>query len=469
MRASRALLSKAPRAPPSAPAGAGRAALWLAGAGGAAAAWLCVSPSSRARVRGSGAYAWAARWLAMPLLRQLDAEDAHAAGVWAAGAGLAPLAAPAEAAELAGSLAGLRFGNPVCLAAGFDKQGSAVAGLFEAGFGGVEVGSVTPLPQPGSARPRMFRLAEDGAVINRFGFNSDGAVAVAERLAALRGGALRADGAPLLGVNLGKNKDGDAVADYVAGMRLLAPFADYVVVNVSSPNTAGLRALQHGNELRALLRAVRDARDDVFAGARVAAGAGDVTVPHGAGALALSPAASAAYRGALAARAAARAPPPPLLVKIAPDLTDGELRDIVAAARAARVDGLVVSNTTVARPPGLRSRHAAEVGGLSGAPLRAPATAALRKAYEAAAGALPLVGVGGVASADDAYEKIRNGASLVQLYSALAYHGPTLVADIKAGLAQRLRDDGFACVEDAVGVDTDVHRGRKKTGGRAAA
>lgn len=163
----------------------------------------------------------------------------------------------------------------------------------------------------------------------------------------------------------------------------------------------------------------------------------------------------------LAALLAARAPPPPLLVKIAPDLTDGELRDIVAAARAARVDGLVVSNTTVARPPGLRSGHAAEAGGLSGAPLRAPATAALRKAYEAAAGALPLVGVGGVASADDAYEKIRNGASLVQLYSALAYHGPTLVADIKAGLAQRLRDDGFACVEDAVGVDTDVRRGKK--------
>lgn len=336
----------------------------------------------------------------MPALQLLDAEAAHGAAIAAAAAGLAPVDGDGDAGapELAGVFCGLNFSNPVLLAAGFDKQGEVVLPLLTAGFGGVEVGSVTPLPQPGNARPRMFRLTEDRAVINRFGFNSDGAVAVGSRLATVSAPGIRG----LLGVNLGKNKDGDAAADYSAGMRLLSPFADYVVVNVSSPNTAGLRALQGASELRSLLRAVRTARDEVFGEAsvaRAATAAGSsaiaVTVPHGgvgAPPLALTPAASAAYYEAIAARRAARRPPPPLLVKIAPDLTDEDVLDIVAVARETGVDGLVVSNTTIARPEFLRSPHAKETGGLSGAPLLAPATAMLRKVYEASGGEIPLIG-----------------------------------------------------------------------------
>lgn len=273
------------------------------------------------------------------------------------------------------------------------------------GFGFVEVGTVTPRPQPGNPRPRVFRLAEDGGLINRLGFNSGGLDRLAARLQRRR-----RDGG-IVGVNIGKNRDSsDAAADYAEGVRRTAGLADYLVVNVSSPNTPGLRDLQARAVLEELLRTVLAARQQ--SGAR-----------------------------------------PPLLVKIAPDLGAEERADIAAAALAAGIDGIVVSNTTIARPPGLQSRSASEAGGLSGKPLLAPSTALLADIYRLTDGRLPLIGVGGVASAADAYAKIRAGASLVQLYTALVYEGPALLGQIKRGLAELVRRDGFAAVGEAVGAD----------------
>lgn len=408
---------------------------------------------------------------ALPALRSLDAEDAHALGVRAAAAGLAPHDARADCARrrarLGSRVAGLEFRSPVGLAAGFDKQAEAPDALLRAGFGAVEVGTVTPLPQPGNARPRMFRLPADGAVINRFGFNSDGARAVRARLVAhwlplvRRGmppGEPRARGAPagapprgLVGVNIGKNKDGDAAADYAAAARDLAPFADYLTVNVSSPNTAGLRALQGREQLRALIDAVRAARDALPWG-----------LPRAAAARAPAPARGLDGDGAsdvapdfAADLVAGRAAPPPIFVKIAPDLTPSEVDDIVAVALAGGVDALIVSNTTVSRagagasPPALL----AEAGGLSGAPLFAPSTALLRAVYARTRGRIALVGAGGVSSPAHALAKIKAGANLVQLYTALAYEGPTLVARINDGLEALLAAEGFENVADAVGAD----------------
>jgi dihydroorotate dehydrogenase len=277
------------------------------------------------------------------------------------------------------------------------------------GFGFAEIGSVTPRPQAGNPRPRLFRLVEDRAIINRMGFNNDGAERVAARLRN-RG---RLSGP--LGVNLGKNRDSaDAAADYASGVRELGRFADYLVVNVSSPNTPGLRALQSRAALASLLAAVK------------------------------------------AARAEACPVAPPLLVKIAPDLTEEDKRDIAAVAEEAGIDGLIVSNTTIARPATLKSPHRGEAGGLSGVPLFRPSTALLAEMFRLTGGRLPLVGVGGVASGADVYAKIRAGASLVQLYTALVYEGPGLVGRIKRELAALLRRDGFARIADAIGAD---HRG----------
>ena len=341
------------------------------------------------------------------LLRLLPPETAHRLTIRLLAA-LPPAWAGARRAEdplLATRVFGIDFPNPVGLAAGFDKSAEVFARMPALGFGFVEIGSVTPRPQGGSPRPRLFRLVEDRAIVNRMGFNNDGLAAVAARLSA------RQDGARgILGANLGKNKDSaDAAADYVAGARALAPLADYLVVNVSSPNTPGLRALQGRAPLVALLAAVRGALDAV--GART-----------------------------------------PLLLKIAPDLSEADRVDIAEVALDGRVDGLIVSNTTLARPPSLRSAAAAEAGGLSGRPLLAPSTAVLADMYRLTEGRLPLIGVGGIASAEDAYAKIRAGASLVQLYTALVYQGPGLIGRIKRGLAARLRIDGFARLADAVGT-----------------
>lgn len=307
---------------------------------------------------------------------------------------------------LATRLWGLSFASPVGIAAGFDKNAEVPRQAFDLGCGFVEVGGVTPKPQAGNPRPRLFRLETDRAVINRMGFNNEGLAVVAARLKAVHG---RLPGP--LGVNLGKNKDSqDAAADYAALAEGLAPVADFLVVNVSSPNTPGLRALQSLAPLRQIVTATRAARD----------------------------------------RSGAK---PALLLKVAPDLDKQSLRDIVALARGESLDGLVISNTTVGRPETLISPLRSETGGLSGAPLFAFSTDVLREAYALSEGKLTFIGVGGVASGADAYAKIRAGASLVQLYSALVYGGPGLIGRITRDLAALLKRDGLTSVSQAVGLD----------------
>lgn len=302
--------------------------------------------------------------------------------------------------SLATSVAGVRFPSPVGLAAGFDKHGEVFAAMLGLGFGFVEVGTITPRPQPGNPRPRVFRLAEDAAVINRFGFNSHGQKDALPRLAA------RNRAAGVVGINIGANKDSpDRIADYAQGVRLMSPHADYLTVNISSPNTPGLRQLQDEGALRALLSAVKDARS---------------------------------------------VDGPPVFVKVAPDQGEGEPRQIVRAAFDYGVDGLIVGNTTVSRPP-LRSRHGAEAGGLSGAPLKALALDTLKRFRAETGGGLPLVAAGGIGSADDAWERIRAGASLVQIYSAMIYEGPGIGRRVALGLAERLRREGMGSIAEAVG------------------
>ena len=341
--------------------------------------------------------------LVRPVLHRLPAEAAHRLSVRLMQAGAGRLfPREGDAAILRQRLWGLDFPNPIGLAAGYDKDARIPDALLGLGFGFVEIGTVTPRPQPGNPKPRLFRLGEDRAAINRMGFNSGGLAAVCARLA-------RRGRNGVLGVNLGKNRDStDAAADYEECVCRTAHFADYLVVNVSSPNTPGLRELQARSALASLLRRLIDARD-------------------------------AAPRRV------------PLLLKVAPDLTAAERHDIAEVALDAGIDGLIVSNTTSERPAGLRSRLAAEAGGLSGRPLFAVSTALLHDFYRLTQGRLPLVGVGGVGGAPEAYEKIRAGASLVQLYTALLFDGPALVGRIKTGLAALLRRDGFASVAAAVG------------------
>ncbi len=348
-------------------------------------------------------------WLLARMLRLLPPELAHRLGLRALVLGLWRHRAGPDDPVLSGRLWGLDFPNPVGLAAGFDKDAEAFQAALGLGFGFVEVGSVAPRPQQGNPRPRLFRLPEAEAVINRLGFNSAGFAAVEPRLA--RRPPPEDAGRGIVGVNLGVNRDSpDPAADYALGVRRFAGHADYLVVNLSSPNTPGLRDLQAEAPLARLLEAVMRAR-------------------------------------------AACDRRPPLLLKIAPDLGPGLRRGVAEAALAAKVDGLVVGNTTLARPPGLASRHAGESGGLSGRPLFAAATEALADMYRLTSGRLPLIGVGGIASGGDAYTKVRAGASLVQLYTALIYQGPGLVGRIKTELALRLRADGFASLADAVGAD----------------
>jgi len=342
--------------------------------------------------------------LVFPLLRRLDPETAHRLTIWGLSHGFGPGAAPADDPVLRCRLWGFDFPNPVGVAAGFDKNGEAFDPLLRAGFGFTEVGTVTPRPQAGNPRPRLFRLTEDSALINRMGFNNEGLDTVAARLSNRHGG--------IVGANIGRNKDSaDAERDYAAAAGRLAPLIEYLVINVSSPNTPGLRALQDKQALENLIRRVRAAmRDSVVK-------------------------------------------PPALLVKIAPDLTREDEADIAALAEETALQGLIVSNTTIERPASLASPHRGESGGLSGAPLFDMSTAQLGRLYRATGGRIPLVGVGGVASGRDAYAKIRAGASLVQLYSALALQGPGLLPRIKRELAALIRADGFQSVAEAVGAD----------------
>lgn len=343
--------------------------------------------------------------LVRPVLFKLDAERAHRLTLRMLGA-MPSSRLPEDPPGLRTTVAGLRFSNPVGIAAGFDKNAEALNPLLRLGFGFVEAGTVTPLPQPGNPKPRMFRLTEDQAVINRLGFNNDG---LEQALDKFKERAWNRGPRGVTGLNVGANKDSrDRIADYALSVEHAAPFVDYITVNISSPNTPGLRTLQSKDELSGLLGRVIEARG---------------------------------HRKT------------PIFLKVAPDVTDADIGDIAVAVVAAGIDGLVVSNTTIARPDTLKSRHAPETGGLSGRPLMARSTEVLRAFRQATVGAVPLIGVGGIASADDAYRKIRAGASLVQLYTALVYQGPGLVGAIKAGLAAHLRADGFERVSQAVGAD----------------
>jgi dihydroorotate dehydrogenase len=346
--------------------------------------------------------------LSLPLLRWFDPEDAHRLAIQGLRL-LPPMRSPTENALLAVRAFGLNFSNPIGMAAGFDKNAEVPDELLRLGFGFVEIGSVTPKPQDGNPRPRLFRLTADEAVINRMGFNNVGADAVLRRLAtrAHRGG--------IVGVNVGANKDSpDRIADYVALIEKFAPVASYFTVNVSSPNTPGLRNLQRASELDALLAGVIEARE----------------------------------------RARKNAGESPVLLKIAPDLSLNELDDVVQIARSRRVDGMIVSNTTLARPPSLRSgARVEEQGGLSGRPLFRLSTRMVAETYVRVEGAFPLIGVGGIDSGGAALMKIRAGASLIQLYSALVYKGLGLVEDIKTDLISVLRRTGRRSITEIVGAD----------------
>jgi dihydroorotate dehydrogenase len=339
--------------------------------------------------------------LIRPVLHRIEPEKAHrltlaALRLWPSGL------APASDPILAQSVAGLAFPNPVGLAAGFDKDGDVPLGALGLGFGSVEVGTLTPRPQAGNPIPRLFRLSEDRAVINRMGFNNGGQVDAYKRLKQYymaRAG--------IIGVNVGANKDSiDRIADYAAGVARMGAVSSYITINISSPNTPGLRALQDEAALTDLLLAVKEANGS-----------------NG----------------------------PPLFLKVAPDL---EPADIEAISRLSigRVSALIVSNTTISRPA-LQSEHASESGGLSGAPLKTLAQQRMLDFHHATGGAIPLIGVGGISSAEDAYARIRAGASLIQIYSALVYEGPGLVKRINLGLAALLRRDGFTSLAQAVGVD----------------
>ena len=336
-----------------------------------------------------------------PFIFALDAEKAHRLTI--EGLRILPASCSADIdTRLSSTVAGLAFPGPVGLAPGFDKNAEVPSQMARFGFGFTEVGTVTPRPQTGNGKPRLFRLVEDRAVINRMGFNNEGADRVAERLAN------RVDNGLPLGINIGANKDSaDRIADYADMTRTMVPLADYLTVNISSPNTPGLRALQDRGSLEALLDGVLEAR------------------------------------GAHSC---------PVFLKLAPDLETGDVRDICEVALAKRLDALVISNTTITRPV-LGSRHAKESGGLSGAPLKRLALRQLKEFRSICGDAMPLIGVGGIENAADAYARIRAGASLVQIYSALVYHGPELAAKINAGLLKLMDRDGFAMLSDVIGAD----------------
>ncbi|MCL3881015.1 quinone-dependent dihydroorotate dehydrogenase [Marivita sp. GX14005] len=342
----------------------------------------------------------------LALLHRLDPETAHGFALRLLQLGAAPSAGTLTSARLRTELAGLTLPNPVGLAAGFDKNAVALRPLSRSGFGFLEVGAATPRPQPGNPKPRLFRLSEDRAVINRFGFNNDGMEAIAARLAARPRDTV-------IGLNLGANKDSaNRAGDFATVLKTCGAHLDFATVNVSSPNTEKLRDLQGKDALGALLSGVTDTRDT------------------------------------LAKRV-------PVFLKIAPDLSDGEIADIAEIAVTSGIDGLIATNTTLDRS-GLASAQAGEAGGLSGRPLFDKSTRVLSRLYRETQGCLPIIGVGGIGSAEDAYAKIRAGASAVQLYSALVYEGLGLVPRIVTGLEALLERDGFASVADAVGTKGEI-------------
>lgn len=343
---------------------------------------------------------------ALALLHRLDPEVAHGLSIRALTSGLLPLPGPVTSPRLATELAGLALPNPVGLAAGYDKNATALAPLARAGFGFLEVGAATPRPQPGNPKPRLFRLTEDRAAINRFGFNNDGMDAIGHRLAARKRGAVP------VGLNLGANKDStDRAADFARVLAACGPHVDFATVNVSSPNTEKLRDLQGRAALTALLQGVMDTR-------------------------------------------ASLAHPIPIFLKIAPDLTDADLAEIAEVAVTAGISGIIATNTTLSRE-GLSSPHRTETGGLSGAPLFEKSTRTLARLSQLTEGKLPLIGVGGITTPEQAWEKIRAGATAVQLYTAMVYEGLSLIPRIAHGLDALATRHGFARVTDATGTGRD--------------
>ncbi len=345
----------------------------------------------------------------LPWLMKMDAEKAHRLTLRLLGSPLAGLLGTdsADTPSLETDFLGIRLPNPIGLAAGFDKNAEVPDAMLRLGFGFVEVGTVTPRPQAGNPSPRIFRLAEDEGVINRIGFANEGADMVTRRLSERRAASRMGK----IGINIGANKESDDwVGDYVNGLQRFSGLGDYYTINISSPNTPGLRALQTRDSLEPLLDALIATREQM-----------------------------------------SKVRKPPLLVKLAPDLTLAQCEDIAELALAANIDGLIVGNTTIGRPESLKSPLKTEAGGLSGAPLKALALDNIRTMHRLTGGRIPLIGVGGISSGQDAYDRIRAGASVVQLYTALVYQGPGLVKRIKAELAALLARDGFASVSAAVG------------------
>jgi len=347
--------------------------------------------------------------LMRPFIHLLPPETAHNLGLCALKRRLLPSAPLTHFPELETKAFGLSFANPIGLAAGFDKNAVAIDALLRQGFGFVEAGTVTPRPQAGNPEPRLFRLPEDKAVINRLGFNNQGLTAFVEHYKK------RDQSLGIAGANIGRNKDTtDAVTDYVLGLKALYPYADYITVNISSPNTQGLRALQQREALTKLLGTLQKTRQDC----------------------------REAYSRYV-----------PLLLKIAPDLETGEMEDIADVVQAHNIDGMIISNTTIQRPALTSKYHTQETGGLSGKPLFDLSTERLKQMYKLTSGTIPLIGVGGISNAADAYRKIRAGATLLQLYTALVYEGFSAVRTIERELVSLLKNDGFSSIEQAVGVD----------------
>lgn len=349
-----------------------------------------------------------------PFIHTLDPEAAHSLTVSMLAKGFRPnFGTPRRYKRLKTEVFGLEFDNPIGLAAGFDKDAEAISGALKLGFGFVEAGTVTPKAQPGNPKPRLFRLSQDKAVINRFGFNNKGVEHFGGRLKSLQKPHCAKGG--LVGANVGANKETeDKAADYVACITALYGLSDYFTINVSSPNTPGLRSLQSKAALEDLVGRCLDVRS-----AKVKAGEANI----------------------------------PILLKIAPDLTSDDIEDIAATILSTDLDGAIVSNTTIERPSNLVSGQKNEAGGLSGAPLMVPSTEVLRKIFAATNGEKPIVGVGGVANAQDAYAKIKAGASLVQLYSAMVYQGPAMIERIKYDLNQLIKEDGLQNISEAIGAD----------------
>lgn len=348
--------------------------------------------------------------LLRPLLFTIDPETAHDLAIWALQKGLGPCFRDEDDLILSTKVCGLRFSNPIGLAAGFDRHAKAIGEFFDFGFGSVEVGGITPLPQPGNPKTRLFRISQANGIINRMGFPGEGMAVCARRIAAWRD-SMQGHRCGVFGIQIVKNKDTvDAVSDYIACLETFASLADYVTVNVSSPNTPGLRDLQEKNVLTNLLQQVIITRNK-------------------------------------------QEKKPPIFVKIAPDQTEQQVEDIAAAVMESGVDAMIIGNTSLTRPSIIPADIAKEAGGFSGPAMFAPTTQLLSNMYKLTQGKIPLIGNCGIFSGEDAYAKIRAGASLVQLYTALVYKGPALIPRIKRDLAALLRRDGFTSVAQAVGAD----------------